>query len=119
MSAFPALAGLLVPGGEAAGGPESFPPDIEEEANNYFQVHSETGAGTQYCSESYDKLHVCHHCGVGCSFHMHIDAQGAGRSMSAGKCRGWSLRTSPAHRCVSTHAAPISSLAKSCVIRAT
>ncbi len=38
MAAFPALAGLLVPAGEAAGGPDSFPPDIEEEANNYFQV---------------------------------------------------------------------------------
>lgn len=40
MSAFPALAGLLVPAGEAAGGPDSFPPDIEEEANNYFQVRT-------------------------------------------------------------------------------
>lgn len=40
MSAFPALAGLLVPGGEAAGGPDSFLPEIEEEANNYFQVCS-------------------------------------------------------------------------------
>lgn len=38
MSAFPALAGLLVPAGEEAGGPDSFPPEIEEDANNYFQV---------------------------------------------------------------------------------
>lgn len=38
MAEFPALAGLLVPGGESAGGPDSFPPEIEEEANNNFQV---------------------------------------------------------------------------------
>ena len=38
MAEFPALAGLLVPGGETAGGPDSFPPEIEEEANNNFQV---------------------------------------------------------------------------------
>lgn len=40
MAEFPALAGLLVPGGESAGGPDSFPPEIEEEANNNFQVTS-------------------------------------------------------------------------------
>ena len=38
MGSFPALAGLLVPTGEAAGGPDTFPSDIEDEANNYFQV---------------------------------------------------------------------------------
>jgi hypothetical protein len=38
MAEFPALAGLLVPGGESAGGPDSFPPEIEEEANNNFQA---------------------------------------------------------------------------------